>query len=71
LSALNANRVHFRGIRQFHKGHLNILRRAKLECDYLIAAVVSDEIALAVKRRTAYHSLAERIEIVRSMKPVG
>ena len=54
----------------FHIGHLNILRRAKLDCDYLIASVVSDEVAFEVKGRSPVVPFDERLEIVRSMKPV-
>jgi glycerol-3-phosphate cytidylyltransferase len=51
----------------FHIGHLNLLRRAKAQCDYLIAGVVSDEMLEAVRGRSAIIPLAERIEIVRSV----
>lgn len=51
----------------FHVGHLNILRRAREHCDVLVAGVVSDENAFAVKGRAPVIPLAERLEIVRSL----
>jgi glycerol-3-phosphate cytidylyltransferase len=48
----------------FHIGHLNILRHAKSQCDYLIAGVVSDEMAKLAKGRAPVVPLAERLEIV-------
>ena len=51
----------------FHIGHLNILRHAKNECDYLIAGVVSDEMLRLTKGIDPVIPLAERIEIVRSI----
>jgi glycerol-3-phosphate cytidylyltransferase len=54
----------------FHIGHLNILRNASRECDHLIAGVVSDEIALLAKGRPPVVPLAERLEIVRSIRYV-
>ena len=51
----------------FHVGHLNILRHAKSRCDYLIAGVVSDEMAERAKGRRPVIPLAERLEIVRSI----
>jgi glycerol-3-phosphate cytidylyltransferase len=49
----------------FHIGHLNLLRHAKSECDYLIAGVVSDEMLRRVKGTSPVVPLAERLEIVR------
>ena len=50
----------------FHIGHLNILRHAKSQCDYLIAGVVSDEMCELAKGRPPIVPLAERVEIVRT-----
>lgn len=52
----------------FHIGHLNILRNSRLACDYLIAGVVSDEMSLAAKGKSPVVPLAERLEIVRSIR---
>ena len=52
----------------FHIGHLNILRNSKLECDTLVAGVVSDEIATSAKGKVPVIPLAERLEIVRSVR---
>ncbi|WP_370271216.1 adenylyltransferase/cytidyltransferase family protein [Streptomyces sp. V4I8] len=51
----------------FHVGHLNILRRARSHCDYLVAGVVSDEMAQLAKGRAPVVPLVERLEIVRSI----
>ncbi|MFF1574417.1 adenylyltransferase/cytidyltransferase family protein [Leifsonia sp. NPDC058292] len=48
----------------FHIGHLNILKHAKSECDYLIAGVVSDEMLRLTKGIDPVIPLAERLEIV-------
>ena len=52
----------------FHIGHLNILKRAKLECDYLIVGVTSDELALTAKNKKPIIPFQERMEIVESIK---
>jgi len=49
----------------FHVGHLNILRHAKAQCDYLVAGVVSDEVLAITKGRAPVIPLAERMEIVK------
>jgi glycerol-3-phosphate cytidylyltransferase len=54
----------------FHVGHLNVLRNARLACDFLIAGVVSDERALDAKGKTPVVPVAERLEIVRSIRYV-
>src|ERR1700694_5744465 len=52
----------------FHVGHLNLLREAKLQCDFLIAGVVSDEILTAHKGVTPVVPLSERLDIVRNVR---
>ena len=54
----------------FHVGHLNILRNARLTCDVLIAGVVSDQRATAVKGQEPVVPLSERLEIVRAIRYV-
>lgn len=54
----------------FHVGHLNILRRAKEQCDYLIAGVVSDEMLEQTKSLRPTIPLEERLDIVRSIRYV-
>src|SRR3984957_20884217 len=52
----------------FHIGHLNLLRQAKSQCDFPIAGVVSDEVLITHKGVTPVIPLAERLEIVRSVR---
>ena len=52
----------------FHIGHLNILKRAKLECDYLIVGITSDELSLSAKKQNPVIPFQERMEIVESIK---
>ena len=52
----------------FHVGHLNVLKRAKLECDYLIVGVTSDELSLSAKGKKPIIPFNERMEIVESIK---
>lgn len=54
----------------FHIGHLNILKRAKDKCDFLIVGVSTDEIVQSYKNKTPVVPFAERIEIVSAIKYV-
>lgn len=54
----------------FHMGHLNMFRRAKEQCDYLIVGVVSDESVMVNKKTMPYMPFEERIELVRSCRYV-
>lgn len=54
----------------FHVGHLNLLRHARANCDFLIAGVVSDELLVTSKGRPPLIPLAERLEIVRQIRYV-
>ena len=44
----------------FHVGHLNVLKRAKLECDYLIVGVTSDELSMKAKNKHSHDSFESR-----------
>lgn len=54
----------------FHVGHLNMFKRAKEQCDYLIVGVVSDESVMKSKKTMPYIPFEERIEMVRSCRYV-
>ncbi len=54
----------------FHIGHLNLLKRAKEQCDYLIVGVVTDDRTERIKGRAPVVPFAERIEIVRACRYV-
>ncbi|MFD0005226.1 MULTISPECIES: adenylyltransferase/cytidyltransferase family protein [unclassified Streptomyces] len=54
----------------FHVGHLNVLRRARGHCDRLVAGVCSDDLVVRLKGRPPVVPLAERLQIVRSVRYV-
>lgn len=54
----------------FHIGHLNIIRRSKQECDYLIVGVSTDECVEGYKHHTPVVPYAERAAIVAAIKYV-
>ena len=54
----------------FHVGHLNMFKRAKEQCRYLIVGVVSDEGVRLNKQAEPFVPFEERIEMVRSCKYV-
>ncbi len=54
----------------FHIGHLNILKRAKEQCEYLIVGVTTDELCEKRKNKRPIICEAERAEIVGAIKYV-
>lgn len=54
----------------FHVGHLNILQRAKSECDYLIVGVSTDELVQDYKNKKPVICYEERKRIVEAIKYV-
>ena len=54
----------------FHIGHLNILKRAKEKCDFLIVGVSTDEVVQKYKNKRPIVPFAERVEIVSAIKYV-
>ena len=53
----------------FHIGHLNLLRRAKEQCEYLIVGVTVDEL-VAYKHKQSVIPFEERLAIVDAVKYV-
>ncbi len=54
----------------FHVGHLNILRKAKAECDILIVGVSTDELVMSYKQKVPIIPFEQRKEIVAAIKYV-
>ena len=54
----------------FHIGHLNILKRAKDQCDYLIVGVTTDELCYSRKQKYPVICEKDRMEIVGSIRYV-
>lgn len=54
----------------FHIGHLNILKRAKEQCEFLIVGVSTDELVESYKHKTPIIPFKERMAIVEAIKYV-
>lgn len=54
----------------FHIGHLNILKRAKAQCDYLIVGVSTDELVESYKAKKTVIPYDQRAEIIASIRYV-
>lgn len=54
----------------FHIGHLNILKKAKEQCEYLIVGVSTDELVQYSKNKTPIIPFDERCEIVGAIRYV-
>ena len=52
----------------FHIGHLNILQRAKEQCDYLIVGVSTDELVQKEKNHLPIINYEDRCKIVEAIK---
>ncbi len=54
----------------FHIGHLNVIQKAKEQCDYLIVGVSTDELVQKEKSKTPVIPFAERAKIVSAIRYV-
>lgn len=54
----------------FHIGHLNVLKKAKENCDYLIVGVTTDELSESHKGKKPVIPFEERTAIVEALKYV-
>ena len=54
----------------FHIGHLNVIKRAKEYCDYLIVGVSTDEVVKNNKNKTPIIPYNERAAIVEAIRYV-
>ena len=54
----------------FHIGHLNILKRAKEQCEFLLVGVTTDELCFSRKNKYPIINENERMEIVEYIRYV-
>ena len=54
----------------FHIGHLNILKRAKEQCEFLIVGVSTDDVVQSYKNKTPIIPFEQRSAIVEAIKYV-
>lgn len=54
----------------FHIGHLNLLKNAKAQCDYLIVGVSTDELVTSYKEHRPIIPYEQRTAIVEAIKYV-
>jgi glycerol-3-phosphate cytidylyltransferase len=54
----------------FHVGHLNILKRAKEQCEFLIVGVSTDELVMNYKNKQPVISHSDRMAIIEGVKYV-
>ena len=52
----------------FHIGHLNVLRRAREHCDYLIVGVTTDELSHEQKNKKPLVPFDERVEVISAIR---
>ncbi len=54
----------------FHVGHLNLLKNAKKNCDYLIVGINSDKLVHEYKHKNPIIPEQERLQIIEALKIV-
>lgn len=54
----------------FHVGHLNLLKRSKERCEYLIVGTLTDELVVKFKKNPPYIPFEERKQILESIRYV-
>ena len=54
----------------FHIGHVNILKNAKEQCEFLIVGITSDELCYARKNKSPVIKFNERVEILSAIRYV-
>lgn len=54
----------------FHIGHLNLIKRAKVQCDYLRIGILADELVYEFKQLYPIIPQDERMEILRALRDV-
>lgn len=54
----------------FHVGHLNIIKKAKEQCDFLIVGVSTDEVVEDYKHKTPVICFKDRLKIVEAIRYV-